>query len=171
MAHRPSALLKQARLMRLTKLRRFSRLLDSAIAIPGTRVRLGLDPVIGLIPGGGDTVGLVLSAYILYEAAQLGASKSALGQMAFNTLLETLAGTVPVVGDIFDVAWKANIKNVDLLEEELNLAEPDSVPAPVRRSNQAFMVLLVLLLAIAFIGVAVLSFLLLRWIVQTLNIG
>jgi hypothetical protein len=159
------------RLAKITRLRQFSRLLDSAIAIPGTGYRFGLDPIIGLVPGGGDTVGLMLSAYILYEAAQLGAPKGTLGQMAFNILLETLAGTVPVLGDIFDATWKANIRNVRLLEDHLNVVEHHGVPVRVRRSNQAFMVLLLLLLVLAFVGAAVVSFMILRWVVQILTTG
>jgi Domain of unknown function (DUF4112) len=156
---------------RVKRLREYSRLLDSAIAIPGTGYRFGLDPIIGLVPGGGDTVGLVLSAYILYEAAQLGAAKGTLGQMAFNILLETVAGSVPVLGDIFDVTWKANVRNVRLLEDHLKVVEHHGVPGRVRRSNQAFMVLLLLLLVLAFIGAAIVSFMILRWVVQILTAG
>lgn len=101
------------------RLRRFSRLLDNAIGIPGTKFRIGIDPIIGLIPGAGDIVGTALSAYIVVEAARLGIPKAILGRMVRNIVIESVFGSVPLIGDVFDFAWKANIKNVDLLEEYL----------------------------------------------------
>jgi hypothetical protein len=156
-----------ARIKRLERLRRLGFLLDNAIQIPGTRFRIGLDPLIGLIPGGGDTAGLIISAFIVLEAAQMGASKSALGTMAFNILLETLAGTVPGVGDIFDATWKSNVRNIALLEQHLDLELPQSASP----RNRWFAILLILGLALVLIGCAYLSFQLLRWIVQTLSAG
>lgn len=152
-----------SRATRLRRLRSLSRLLDNAIVIPGTGYRIGLDPIIGLIPGGGDTAGLVLSSYIVLEAARLGASKSLLGQMAFNILLETLVGTVPVVGDIFDATWKANARNIEILETELHL------PHHQERRNRWFAILLLLLLGLVFVGCLVLSVLLLRSLWQAIQ--
>lgn len=149
----------------MERLRRLSFILDNAIRIPGTRYRIGLDPLLGLIPGGGDAAGLILSAFIVLEAAQMGASKPALGTMAFNILLETLAGTVPGIGDLFDATWKSNVRNIALLEQHLDLELPQA--APVR--NRWFAILLIAGLVIAVIGCAYLSFLLLRWIVQALQ--
>lgn len=153
----------QPAVTRLRSLRRLSRLLDNAIGIPGTRFRLGLDPILGLIPGGGDTAGLLLSSYIVLESARLGASKSILGQMVFNILLETVVGTVPVLGDIFDVTWKSNVRNIQLLEEHLQIARPYAA------KNHAFAIFLLGLLFLAFIGCAVLSFFVLRAIVQWIH--
>jgi hypothetical protein len=151
------------RLAQFQRLRRLSRLLDNAIRIPGTGLRFGLDPIIGLIPGGGDTVGMVLSSAIVLEAARMGASKSVLGQMAFNILLETVAGIVPVVGDFFDVAWKSNVKNIALLEDHLHV-EPTSRP-----TNRWFAILLVIGLFLVFAACLTLSVLLLRWLLQSLG--
>lgn len=145
---------------RLRRLRSLSRLLDNAIKIPGTGFRVGLDPLIGLIPGGGDTAGLVMSSYIVLEAAKLGASKSLLGQMVFNILLETIAGSVPVVGDVFDVAWKSNARNIQLLEQELK------IPHHTPRRNQGFAIALILLLVLAFIASVTVSVLVIRWLLQ-----
>lgn len=156
-----------ARIAKLERLRRIGFLLDNAIRIPGTRFRIGLDPLLGLIPGGGDTAGLLLSAFIVLEAAQMGASKSALSTMAFNVLLETLVGTVPGVGDLFDATWKSNIRNIQLLEQHLDLDVPQAAPA----RNRWFAILLIMGLVIALIGCAYLSFQLLRWIIQALSGG
>ncbi|MES1026290.1 DUF4112 domain-containing protein [Gloeocapsa sp. BRSZ] len=107
------------KLTSVQRLRRFSRLLDNAIGIPGTKFRIGIDPLIGLIPGAGDIVGTALSAYIVIEAARLGIPKAVLGRMVRNIVIESVFGSIPVIGDMFDFAWKANMKNVDLLEEYL----------------------------------------------------
>lgn len=112
----------------LQQMRRLSDLLDNAIAIPGTSYRIGLDPILGLLPGGGDAAAAFLSAYIILQSARLGLSRQRLGQMFFNVLVELVVGTLPIAGDLFDVAWKANAKNVALLEAELNV-DPATVKA------------------------------------------
>jgi hypothetical protein len=104
---------------RLRRVHRLSQLLDAWLRIPGTRYRIGLDGLIGLIPGLGDVIGSLLSAYILFEAIQLGAPKTLLLRMAGNIALETLVGTIPILGDLFDFAWKANRKNANLLDAYL----------------------------------------------------
>ncbi len=149
----------------MQRLRRLGRTLDSAIGIPGTKFRIGLDPIIGLIPGGGDTVGLILSSFIVLEGARMGASRSTLSTMAFNILLETIAGTVPVVGDIFDVTWKSNLRNIELLEEHLKIVRPE------QKSNHGFAIVLILGLAIVFVACIVVSFYLLRWVFHLIQSG
>ncbi|MFM7423729.1 MAG: DUF4112 domain-containing protein [Elainella sp.] len=144
------------------RLRRLSFFLDNAIRVPGTSFRIGLDPIIGLIPGGGDTAGLVLSAFIVLEAAQMGASKSTLSSMAFNILLETIAGTVPGLGDLFDATWKSNSRNLELLEQHFEL------PHSVAR-NRWFAILLILGLGLVFALCAYASFRLLQMIFQLLQ--
>jgi hypothetical protein len=101
------------------RLRRLAWLLDYSISIPGTRITFGVDALIGLIPVVGDFIGAILSTYILSEAARLGAPKSVLLRMAANIGAESLLGVVPFVGDLFDAAWKANRRNVRLLENWL----------------------------------------------------
>jgi hypothetical protein len=93
-----------------------ARLLDSSIAVPGTRFRIGLDPLIGLIPGIGDFAGVLLSTSILLSGARLGVPASTLVRMAANVGLEALVGTIPLLGDLFDAGWKANVRNVRLIE-------------------------------------------------------
>ena len=145
---------------KLQRLRNLSFWLDSAIGIPGTRFRIGLDPIIGLLPGGGDTAGLLLSSYIVLEAARMGVSKSVLTQMAFNIVMETIAGTVPVVGDLFDATWKSNVRNIRLVEEHLKL------PVPQRSSNHGYAIFLIIGLILVFLVCIALSIMLLRWIAQ-----
>lgn len=138
----------QPHLQTLQHLRQLSRLLDSAIGIPGTRFRFGLDPILGLIPGGGDTVGAVLSVYIVFRAAQMGLPSESLRKMVTNVLLESVVGTVPLVGDFFDASWKANSRNVQLIEEHLGSPEPE------RRANIGFIILVlsVLILVLVLLG-------------------
>lgn len=103
--------------------RRLSRLavaLDSAFGIPGTRIRFGADSLLGLLPGVGDAIGLAMSAYIVAEARRLGVPKRSLARMIGNIGIDAAVGTVPLIGDIFDVAFKANRKNMALLQEHLS---------------------------------------------------
>jgi hypothetical protein len=104
---------------RLQRLRRLTKLLDSAFLIPGTNWRIGLDPIIGLIPGAGDLVTAALSVYIVVEAHQLGARRGTMARMVLNVAIDFLGGAIPLVGDIFDAAWKCNLRNLSLLEKEI----------------------------------------------------
>ena len=104
---------------RFKRVRLLSRLLDEQFRIPGTTYRVGLDGLLGLIPGIGDAAGALLSTYILYEAIRLGAPKALLLRMITNIGIDTVGGVIPVVGDIFDMAWKANKKNAALLHAYL----------------------------------------------------
>ncbi|NJR39129.1 MAG: DUF4112 domain-containing protein [Leptolyngbyaceae cyanobacterium CSU_1_4] len=151
------------RLIRLERLRSFSRLLDNAIALPGTPYRVGLDPLLGLIPGGGDTVGLVLSCLIVFEASRLGASPKTLGQMTFNVLLETLVGTVPGIGDLFDVVWKSNSRNMKLLDEHLGV---QPAAPTIGHRNRGFTILLLVGLVLAIAGCIALSIFVLHGLYQ-----
>lgn len=98
------------------RLRRFAWLLDSSIPVPGTRFTVGVDALLGLFPVLGDVLGMLLSAYIVNEAARLGAPRRLLLRMAANIAIEGIVGVVPFAGDLFDAAWKANQRNVRLLE-------------------------------------------------------
>jgi hypothetical protein len=90
-------------------------LLDSSIPIPGTRLTVGLDALVGLLPFIGDLIGVVLSSYILAEANRMGVGRAILARMALNVAIDGVVGIVPLFGDAFDAAWKANQKNVRLL--------------------------------------------------------
>lgn len=101
---------------RLDELRRLARWLDDAIRIPGTDIRIGLDPILGLLPGLGDLGTSIVGAYLLVAAARLGAPAPVLVRMALNLGLDAALGAIPVVGDLFDVAFRSNRRNVRLLE-------------------------------------------------------
>lgn len=94
-------------------------LLDSQFAIPGTNIRFGLDGLLGLIPGIGDTIALGLALVIVAEAVSRGVRKGVIAHMLFNVGLDWLVGLIPLLGDVFDVAFKANLRNLRLLENEL----------------------------------------------------
>ena len=115
---------------RLDRLRRLARVLDAAYRIPGTRWRFGIDGILGLIPGVGDVVTTALASWIVIEARRLGVRKRTLGRMALNVGIDFLVGSIPVLGDVFDVGWKANTRNLRLLEESLERAKR---PGPARR--------------------------------------
>ncbi len=104
---------------KLARLRRIARLMDSAIGLPGTRFRLGLDGLFGLAPVAGDAASAAVALYIIWEARRLGAPPSLVARMLGNLALDAFGGSVPLLGDLFDVGFKANIRNVDLLENLL----------------------------------------------------
>lgn len=135
------------------RLKRLAWLLDSAIPLPGG-YRIGLDGLIGLVPGLGDVVAALLSSYIVVEAARLRVPASVLLRMGLNVALELIIGAVPVAGDLFDFAFKANERNVRLLEA--SLGPPEQVQALRRRSGWTVAAALavpalVLLLALALV--------------------
>lgn len=96
--------------------RQFAELLDSKFRIPNTDIRFGIDPIIGLIPGAGDWIGGLASLYFLVYASILSARTSVLLRMLINILLDIIIGAIPLLGEIFDVGWKANLKNAELLQ-------------------------------------------------------
>jgi hypothetical protein len=105
---------------RLTRLRRLAWLIDGAFKIPGIRFRFGLNSVIGLLPVGGDVVLGALSLYIIYEAAQLGLPRHKLLRMAANVAIEVVGGSIPVIGDLFDMALKANLRNLRIIDDHFS---------------------------------------------------
>ncbi len=103
----------------LRSLQRLAKLMDTAWGIPFTRWRFGLDSLVGLIPGGGDLVMLLISSYSLLLAQRLGVPGSLLLRMAGNLALDFGVGSIPVVGDIFDVFFKSNTRNLKLITDFL----------------------------------------------------
>lgn len=142
------------------RLRFFAWLLDSSIPLPGTRLTVGLDALIGLLPFIGDLIGVLLSSYILGEAARLGASRSVLARMAFNVAIEGVVGIIPFAGDVFDAAWKANQRNVRLLEQWLDR------PQRAERSSLLLVSIVIGTLALFAALTVYLTYLLLRWLVS-----
>ncbi|MEG3896392.1 MULTISPECIES: DUF4112 domain-containing protein [unclassified Microcoleus] len=147
----------------LRRIRRISHLLDNAIPIPGTRYRIGLDPVLGLIPGGGDLVGSIFAGYVVFKSAQMGVPQETLVKMAANIVFDTVAGTVPVAGDLLDVAWKANVKNIELLDAHLGSPEPG------KKADWLFVAALLLGLMLIVGSVIFLSVMLFGWLFQVIT--
>jgi hypothetical protein len=117
----------------LRRLHELASLLDSAFQIPGTSFRIGWDSLVGLVPGIGDAMTGVLSAAIVARAAQLGVPRGVLTRMGLNVAVDVIVGAVPLIGDVFDVVWKANKRNVRLLERYLERAERLNPAQPARR--------------------------------------
>ena len=109
----------RSRQERIARLDALAMLLDTAFILPGTNVRFGFDALIGLIPGIGDAVTTAISLYIVHEARQLGAPFHVIMRMLTNVALDGFVGAVPLFGDVFDVMWRANRRNVGLLREWL----------------------------------------------------
>ena len=104
---------------RLARLRRLAWLIDGAFGLPGTRFRFGLNSIVGLLPIGGDAVLGAISLYIVYEAAQLGVPRPQIARMIGNVALEVAGGSVPILGDLFDMALKANLRNIAIIEKHM----------------------------------------------------
>ena len=140
----------------LSRARVLTTLLDSAARVPGTSFRFGLDPVLGLIPGLGDVAGAALSGYVVILASRLGAPKSVIVRMLGNVAIDTVAGAMPLVGDLFDAGWKSNTRNLALLERHVGL------PTTERAASRAVVWLTVAALAVLALGAVALAILLVR---------
>ena len=136
--------------MTRSRLRRVARLLDSGIAVPGTSWRIGIEALIGLIPGIGDVIGALLGSYFVAEALRVRAPRGTVGRMVGNVLFDLALGIVPVVGDIADFAFKSNERNLRLLDRHLD-DRLGIVRAPPRRGWIGALLLIALLL-LAFYG-------------------
>lgn len=101
----------------LAQLRRIAWLIDAIFVLPGTRFRFGLNSLIGLLPVGGDAVLGAISLYIVWRAHLLGLPPAKIARMISNVGLEVLGGSIPILGDLFDVALKANLRNIRIIEE------------------------------------------------------
>lgn len=143
---------------KLDRLRRIATILDDAVRVPGTNIRFGLDALLGLLPGGGDAITGVVAGYAIVLAARLGAPPAVIARMALNVLIDVATGTIPVLGDIFDVGWKSNRKNVQLLERY------QQQPQKVKAGSWAIVVAVLVLIVAAIVGVFVLGAWLLRQI-------
>lgn len=132
------------------RVRRLARLLDAAFTIPGTQLRIGLDPIIGLVPGLGDVLTSLMGTYALVVAYRLGAPPSILLRLGANLGLDALVGGIPLLGDLFDAGFKANLRNADLLERWLES------PHEAKRSSRV-VVALVLVAILAVLAAVVYS--------------
>ena len=144
---------------RLALLRRISRLLDSAVPVPGTSFRFGLDPILGLVPGLGDIVSPLFTVGIIWQARDLGIPRVVMMRMIINVAIDTLVGLVPILGDLFDFAWKSNNMNMALLEQH---AYEEHGPSS---GDWAFVILSIALLVV----IAAVPILLLGWLLSLIS--
>jgi hypothetical protein len=139
-------------------LRSLARLLDAAITVPGTNIRFGLDSLIGLVPGLGDMAGAAMSGYIVLASARLGAPSPVLARMVANVAVDAVVGSVPLLGDLFDVGWRANIRNTELLDRHLES------PTATRRASVGVVAGVVLVLVLLAVGAVTLTIALIKGI-------
>jgi hypothetical protein len=132
-------------------------MMDRAIKIPGTNIRFGLDPIIGLIlPEAGDAITMIVSAYIVIASVRYGLAKIVIARMVFNIAVDYLIGSIPLIGDLFDFAWKANEKNLRLLNQHA------SGTRHLRWSDWAWVFILLSLIALLVLGSLVIVILAIR---------
>lgn len=138
--------------------RSIAHIMDTAVTIPGTNIRMGLDTLLGLLPGIGDAISSAIGSYFIVVAGQLGVPRPVIWRMVLNQFIDAVIGAVPFLGDLLDIGWKANVKNVTLMEKALN--DPDAA----RRASAGMLVgLVALLLAITAGSVA-----LVWWLIHTI---
>jgi len=149
----------------LARARTLARLLDSVARVPGTKIRFGADAVVGLVPGLGDIGGAALAGYLVILAQRLGVPRSVVLRMLGNVAIDTIAGTVPLIGDMFDVAFKSNLRNVALLESALQR------PAATKRTSRLLVVGTILALVLLVAGALVVTVIAIRAIASAVNSG
>ena len=144
-----------------------SRWMDGLFRIPGVGWRFGLDAIVGLIPGVGDTASSLVSFYILASAVRYRVPKITLLRMGFNIGLDYVLGSVPVVGDLFDAWWKSNQKNVELIRERATVSAEEARRG--RISDWLFVGLMILVLIALLLGSLAVAFFILRFIAEQLS--
>jgi hypothetical protein len=144
---------------RLEALRKVARLLDTAFPVPGTSSRFGLDPILGLIPGLGDLVSPLFTLGLILQARDIGIPGVVLLRMIANVAIDTIVGLVPLAGDLFDFAWKSNIRNLALLEQHAYEEHPASA------GDWTFVIMSIALLLI----IAAVPFLVVGWLIGVLS--
>ena len=108
---------KEIKEEKLIRLKRLSERLDDTFTIPGTKYKIGIEALIGAVPIVGDLIGGILTSYIMYSGMKMGAPPRIIVRMAVNIAIDFAIGSIPIIGDLFDFVWKANKKNVELIED------------------------------------------------------
>ena len=108
---------KEVKEEKLIRLKRLSERLDNTFTIPGTKYKIGIEALIGAVPIIGDLIGGILASYIMYSGMKMGAPPRIIARMAVNIAIDFAIGSIPIIGDLFDLVWKANKKNVELIED------------------------------------------------------
>ncbi|MDD5320573.1 MAG: DUF4112 domain-containing protein [Methylococcales bacterium] len=147
----------------IKQLEHWAWLLDNSIRIPGTSIKMGLDSLIGLIPGIGDITGGAFSSYILLQAVSTGVAPVIIARMVVNILLDTLIGMIPLVGDIFDIAFKANLRNIELITDYYNS------PREAITRNTISIVLISISLISALALIIWITFKIFVWLINAIN--
>ncbi len=139
-----------------------AKLMDTQFRIPGTNIRFGLDAIIGLVPGVGDLSTFGISGYMLWVMARNGASGYVLARMYLNVIIDTVFGAIPILGDLFDVAFKSNIRNLRLMEQHYKEG---------RHKGSAWKLIIPLMIGLLLLMAAILYglFLLIEWAWQALS--
>lgn len=148
----------------LAALGRLSYYLDDLFGVPGTSYRVGLDPLLGLVPGVGDVATSAASAYIVARAAALGVPRATLARMVLILVVDAVVGALPVVGDVFDAVWKANRRNVRLLDARL--ADPASA-----ETDRRYVLVVTVLLTLVLTGVGVGAVLAGWWLLSRIGVA
>lgn len=144
-----------------------SQLMDSAFVIPGLRLRFGLDPLLGLIPGLGDAISSFVSLYILSAAVRYEVPRVTMLRMGLNIVIDYALGAVPVVGDMFDVVWKSNVKNVDLLRRSIETVGSERRRG--RRTDWLFLIAIAAIVLFILVATAFVSYTLIAWVLHALQ--
>lgn len=131
----------------IDRLKALSHVLDTLFRVPGTDIRIGLDPIVDLIPVVGDLLGVGASGYILFQAHRLGLPRATLLRMLVNIGIDALIGAVPLLGAVLDAGWKANVRNIALIERHMHEAKPG------RRDVGFLLLILAAMLALCGVGV------------------
>jgi hypothetical protein len=152
----------------MPELEMLARWMDSVFQIPGSRVRFGFDAILGLIPGLGDTVTSMVSLFILHEASKRGISKLTQARMAMNIIVDYLVGSIPVLGDVFDVYWKANQMNLAILRQH-TMENPTS-QRRMQTSDWFFFACVGLVIMALLAGSLAMSYFMIKWLGKALSL-
>jgi|TARA_B110000914_G_C15404054_1_gene418644 hypothetical protein len=136
---------------KLLRLKLLGNRLDEIITIPGTKYKIGIDPIIGIFPVIGDLLGSILSIYIIYSGSKMGVSAQVIAKMSLNLGIDFTVGLIPVFGDIFDMGWKANKKNIELIEKNINQTKENNGFNNLIIATLTILILVVFLMILGFL--------------------
>ena len=136
---------------KLFRLKVLSNRLDEIIIIPGTKYKIGIDPIIGAIPIIGDLLGSIISIYIIYSGSKMGLSSRVVIKMGMNIGLDFVVGLIPIFGDIFDMGWKANKKNIELIEKNITPTSENNTLSNLIIATLTILILVVFLTILGFL--------------------
>jgi hypothetical protein len=142
--------------------------MDSVFRVPGLGLRFGLDAILGLLPGAGDMAASFVSIYIFAAANRYGVPRATIARMALNIAIDFILGAIPFVGDLFDVYWKSNQRNVDLLRRHIE-ARP-ATERKLRWGDRLFVGGLALGLCVLVIASAAVAFLIAKWLIASMSL-